>query len=253
MQWAAIDVIDPTFKDKEKNMYLGLVSDGINPFGNQSSKYSMWPVLLMIYNLPPWLVTKKFFISLTVLIPGDKSPTGQSFDVFIAPLVRDLLRLWEGVPALENAGGGRSRRFTLRAILLWTVNDFPAYALIGGQQSKGYKGCPICASKTCADHSRVLSKMVYLGNRRWLPLNHRFRRARAAFDGNAERRGPPRRPSGVDILRMAEEREIYPASGSREDGDDDPVKMNGVKRVSILFKLPYWAVSCHILFSCQSI
>ena len=52
---------------------------------------------------------------------------------------------------------------------------------------------------------------------------------------------------------MAEEREMYLASGGRENGDDDPVKVNGVKRVSILFKLPYWAVSCHTLFSCQSI
>jgi hypothetical protein len=246
-QWAVVDEIDPTFKDEDNNVYMEMVSDDVNPFGNQSTKYSMWPVLLMIYNLPPWLVTKKFFISLTVLIPGEKSPSGEAFDVFIAPLVRDLLRLWEGVPALDTAVRGVTRRFTLRAILLWTVNDFPAYGLIGGQQTKGYKGCPVCASGTCADHSRVLSKMVYLGNRRWLPQGHRFRRAHAAFDGNAEERDPPRRPSGNDIRRMAEERSVYLSGGGREDGDQEPVKLNGVKRLSVLFLLPYWAVRFHTL------
>jgi len=238
-----VDVIDPTFKNEDNNLFMGMVADGVNPFGNQSTKYSIWPVLLVIYNLPPWLVTKKFFISLTVLIPGEKAPSGEAFDVFIGPLVRDLLLLWEGVPAVDTSVQGELRMFMLRCILLWTVNDFPAYGLISGQQTKGYRGCPVCVTETCAEHSRVLSKMVYLGSRRWLPQEHRFRRARIPFDGNMEVREPPIRPSGEEILEMAEERAQYIADGGREDGDDDPVRENGVKRVSVLFKLPYWVVN----------
>ena len=88
---------------------MGMVADGVNPFGNQSTKYSMWPVLLVMYNLPPWLVSKKFFISLTLLIPGDKAPNGEAFDVFIAPLVHDLLKLWHGIQALDASAEDGSR------------------------------------------------------------------------------------------------------------------------------------------------
>lgn len=251
-QWAAVERIDPTFKEEDNNVYMGLVADGVNPFGNQSSRYSMWPVLLVTYNLPPWLVSKKFFISLTLVIPGEKAPSPQSFDVFIAPLVRDLVRLWGGVPTVEKSVGGGSRIFSLRAVLLWTVNDFPAYGLILGQQTKGYKGCPVCVTETCASHSTVLKKMVYLGSCRWLPLDHRFRRARAAFDGNTELREAPTRPLGHDILQMGEERAAYLADGGREDGEDDPVKAYGVKRVSILNDLPYWAVRPLTTLNCTS-
>jgi hypothetical protein len=100
-QWAAIDGIDPTFKEKKTNLYMGLMTDGINPFGNQSSKHSMWPVLLVIYNLPPWLLSKNFFISLTLLISGAKAPTGENIDVDLGPLIKDLLNLWEGRPAVD--------------------------------------------------------------------------------------------------------------------------------------------------------
>ena len=35
-----------------RNVRLGLVADGFNPFGNMSLSYSMWPVVLKTYNLP---------------------------------------------------------------------------------------------------------------------------------------------------------------------------------------------------------
>jgi hypothetical protein len=42
---------DPAFKDVDCNLYMGLVAYGVNPFGNQSSKYSMWPILILLNNL----------------------------------------------------------------------------------------------------------------------------------------------------------------------------------------------------------
>ncbi|KAI5334506.1 hypothetical protein L3X38_024639 [Prunus dulcis] len=34
--------------------------------------------------------------------------------------------------------------FTLRAAVMWTMNDFPAYAMVSGWSTKGYMACPIC-------------------------------------------------------------------------------------------------------------
>lgn len=85
--------------------------------------------------------------------------------------------------------------------------------------------------------------MVYMGNRRFLPPDHRYRRARVAFDGNQELRAAPQRASGAEIRRCAEEREHFLASGGAEDDDEDPVRTHGVKRLSALFELPYWEVT----------
>ena len=177
---------------------------------------------------------------------GEKGPTGETFDVFIAPLIRDLLKLWDGVPAVDVSKEEGFRNFVLRAILLWTVHDFPAYGLVSGQQVKGYKGCPICMEDTEAEYAQCLHKVIYMGHRRYLEENHRWRHARRAFNGHSKLRPAPRRPNGAEIKQKAEEREqfmeISEVSADNENLPNDPVKEHGVKRRSRLFDLPYWEV-----------
>ena len=73
---------------------FGLSTDGMNPFSEQSSGHSTWPVTLCICNLPPWLCMKWKFI----MMPVTKQP-GNDIDVYLKPLIEDLLLLWkeEGV------------------------------------------------------------------------------------------------------------------------------------------------------------
>jgi hypothetical protein len=73
-QWASVQSIDQEFTERDSNLYVGMVVDGVNPFGNQNTRHSTWPVLTVLYNLPPWLVARCFFISLTIIIPGEMSP-----------------------------------------------------------------------------------------------------------------------------------------------------------------------------------
>jgi len=49
----------PEFGSDPRNLRLGLATDGMNPYGNLSSKHSLWPVLLIIYNFPYWLCMKR--------------------------------------------------------------------------------------------------------------------------------------------------------------------------------------------------
>jgi len=53
-QWKKIDGLYPDFRKEARNLRLGLASDGMNPYGNLSTQHNSWPVLLVIYNLPPW-------------------------------------------------------------------------------------------------------------------------------------------------------------------------------------------------------
>jgi len=52
-QWKKIDSMFPNFSIDSSNIRFGLATNGINPYGNMSSKHNSWPVLLVIYNLPP--------------------------------------------------------------------------------------------------------------------------------------------------------------------------------------------------------
>ena len=92
-QWQEVSRMYRKFRDLVSNLRLGLVADGVCLHGNQSSKHSTWIILIVIYNFPGWLSTKNFFLKLSLLIPGPKAPTSDTIDVYLKPLVRDLLQL----------------------------------------------------------------------------------------------------------------------------------------------------------------
>jgi len=172
------DAAFDNFGHEDRNMRLALALDGVNPFKLSNTNWSTWPMLVLIYNLEPWFVTKKFFISMCILISGKRSPTASNIDVFIRPLLKELHQLWRGVLAQDFTQPAGSRGFNLRELLMWTISDFPTYGLISGLCCKGYKGCPECGpeidarmAKTgdmCPDRTTRGSKIVYGGVRRCL-------------------------------------------------------------------------------------
>ena len=95
------DVAFKNFGTDSRNLRLALALDGVNPFKLNNTNRSTWPVLILIYNLEPWFVTKKFFISLCILISGKHKPTAKTIDLFLHLLLRELLEFWRGVPALD--------------------------------------------------------------------------------------------------------------------------------------------------------
>jgi hypothetical protein len=60
---------------------------------NASSR-STWPITLCIYNLPSFLCMKRKFIMMVLLISG-LVQVGNNIDVYLQPLIDDLLVLWE--------------------------------------------------------------------------------------------------------------------------------------------------------------
>ncbi|XP_031262844.1 uncharacterized protein LOC116121024 [Pistacia vera] len=133
------------FAEDPRNLKLGLAADGFNPFSNMSTTYSCWPVMLVTYNLPPWLCMKKENIMLTLLIPGPKQP-GKDIDIYLQPLIEDLQELWNnGVNVYDSY---TNSCFNLRAILMWTINDFRGYGNLSGCTTKGKVACPLCGDKT---------------------------------------------------------------------------------------------------------
>ncbi|KAH9717946.1 hypothetical protein KPL71_022033 [Citrus sinensis] len=95
--WQLIDNKWPKFAQEPRNLRLALSTDGVNPHSTLSTTYSYWPVILITYNLPPWLCMKRKFLMLSLLISGPKQP-GNDLDVYLAPLIEDLKTLWDVDP-----------------------------------------------------------------------------------------------------------------------------------------------------------
>lgn len=247
-QWKWVASNHPEFEEDARNLHLGLCADGVNPFAQKRSIMSVWPIVIFNYNIPPWLTSKKFFIMLSLLVPGPDSVTGDNIDVFLAPLIEELSMLWmEGVHC-HDAGRWRGEtHFVLKAILLWCMHDYPAYGMMAGVTNKGYRGCPKCGVSTCGRYSHSLRKIVYGEcHRRWLPPNHPWRTDVTIFP-NVELQAPPIDMAADDHVRWAYLREEYIQHGGVLDGEADPVSCSGVKRLPSLFSLPYWRVMYSIL------
>ena len=242
-QWESIRDKYPEFEAESRNMHLGMCADGLNPHSQKRSTHSLCPVLLLNYNIPPWLTIKRFFIMLSLLIPGPDAVTAHRFDVFLAPLLEELTELWrEGIMCRDAAHWRGEARFNLKAIVLWCIHDFPAYAMMAGTSNKGYCACPVCGPATPSRYSEHLSKVVYGGShRRWLPPNHPFRYDTNAFS-TEELQGEPTRMDAASHIRWAFLRAEYEQFGGRLTAEGDPMLCSGVKRLPALFALPYWKV-----------
>ena len=228
-----------------RDLHLGLAVDGMNPYSEKRSTLSLTPVIMFNYNLPPWMVTKKYFVMLCLLIPTKVSLTGLNFDVFIQPLVDELQQLWSrgGVLTRDARAYSGMATFKMRAVLMWTLHDFPAYGLLSGLTTKGFKACPVCGPRTISRRSKILRKNVYCNcHRRYLPVDHYFRGADAAFDGIPCPELAEEPLTGNQTIRRGRQSEVYVEGGGTEKDSDFPAKEHGVKRVSALYQLPYWRV-----------
>jgi hypothetical protein len=116
-------------------------TDGMNPFMNNST-HSTWPIVLMIFNLAPWLCNKWKYIMMSGLIPGPHQPWND-IDTYFRPLVEDLKALWNN-NRVEVWDEHKREYYQLQAILFMTVSDSPMAHNLLGQSQKVDCGCPHC-------------------------------------------------------------------------------------------------------------
>nr|GFD08221.1 hypothetical protein [Tanacetum cinerariifolium] len=85
----------------------------------------------------------------------------------------------------------------MRAMVLWTINDFLAQSSLSGWSGQGYKAFPTCNKDTPS--VRVLSKIAYVGHRRFLKKPHKWRSS-CEFNGHTNNRDPPTEFGRDEIL-----------------------------------------------------
>ncbi|KAL0005925.1 hypothetical protein SO802_013486 [Lithocarpus litseifolius] len=239
--WKMFDTTHLQFSSEPRNVRLGLVADGFNPFGIMSTTHSTWPVMLVPYNLLPWLCMKRSSLILSLVIPSPTSPR-IAIDVYLQPLVEELRELWDvGVEAFDASSKHVSQ---LRAALMWTIHDFLAYADVSGWSTKGKFARPCCASETDSRYLKHGHKFCYIGHRRWLDSDHDFRDEDTSFNGSNDRRVAPVALIASDILVDTESlvgrclgKKCQLLCNKRKKGEANQC---GWKKRSIFFSLPYW-------------
>ena len=147
------------FALEPRNLKLTILVDGINPHNSMSSGHSCWPIIMVIYNLPPWLCMKRKFMMMSLLISVPRQPRND-INVYLAPLLDDLKMLWE--VGVESYDACQQELFTLRVVLLWTINDFPTYENLSGCIVKRYFACPICGEDTYSHRLKHGKKNSYM-------------------------------------------------------------------------------------------
>nr|XP_009799015.1 PREDICTED: uncharacterized protein LOC104245146 [Nicotiana sylvestris] len=127
--WKKFDQCHPGFAAEPRNIRLGLAADGFSPYGQMAHPYSCWSVIITPYNLPPGMCMSSPYMFLSLLIPSPKSP-GNNIDLYLQPLIDELKQLW--VDGVETYDSYKKQNFQMRAALMWTINDFPAYGMLSG-------------------------------------------------------------------------------------------------------------------------
>ncbi|XP_050217602.1 uncharacterized protein LOC126668452 [Mercurialis annua] len=240
IEWKSFNELHKEFSSEPRNVRLGLSSDGFQPFSHSKTPYSIWPVILIPYNFPPQMCMKESNFILSMIIQGPESP-GDTIDVYLKPLIEELKELWE--VGVETFDASTRQNFRLHASLLWTINDFPAYANLSGWSTKGKLACPCCNKETSSLRLTNCKKKCYMGHRRYLPHNHKWRNDRSNFDGEKELRSPPKLVTGFDVLDQV--KDLTELALTKDI--NKKVKISHDKRGdnwnkwSIFFELPYWS------------
>jgi hypothetical protein len=146
------------FKEEPRNVRLSLATDGVNPFGELSSIYSVWPIFVINNKIPPWMSIKRentmlamivevfvynvclnvapFLLSYSlnyflyickVVIMCTFNQLGKYqvkyMNVYIEPLIDKIQNLWDGITVYNVSRPIGKKQFQFHGILTWEIHD----------------------------------------------------------------------------------------------------------------------------------
>jgi len=95
-----------------------------------------------------------------MLISGPRQPVND-IDVLIELLMEEMAELWKGVDITD---GSLKKKFTMKAIIIVTISDYPGLFSLSGQ-IKGKTACIVCIDGTCSCFLNGSKKTVYMRHR----------------------------------------------------------------------------------------
>ncbi|KAL1197958.1 hypothetical protein V5N11_013646 [Cardamine amara subsp. amara] len=133
----------------------------------------------------------------------------------------------------------------MRALLMWTISDFPAYGMLSGWSTHGILSCPYCQDVTDAFQLRNRRKGCWFDcHRRFLPSRHPYRRSRTLFTKDKKVFDAP--PPEIDGSAILDQLRDFGAEMTAYCGGNGHEPVYGASEVhnwhkkSIFWELPYW-------------
>jgi len=120
-------------------------------------------------------------------------------------LIDELKQLWSSRALTYDIS--RKHNSLIRATLIWTINDFPAYGMVSDWSTHGKLACPYCMENNKAFTLTNGGKTSFFYcHRHFLPTNHRYRKNRKDFFiGRVEMDVAPPRLSGEELHEVVSE------------------------------------------------
>jgi len=135
----------------------------------------------------------------------------------------------------------KQEHFDLRALLFVTINNWPALSNLSGQSNKEYNVCTYCYEDLECVFLKKCRKVVYLGHRRFLPVNHPVRKKGKHFKSKSDHRTKPLNRTGDDVLEMVKNIKVVFGKGRGNKPIPKDAKGHGPiwKKKYIFWELPY--------------
>ena len=117
------------------------------------------------------------------------------------------------------------------------------YGYISGLQTKGYAACPVCGDSLESTWSVDHHKCIYMGNAKYLPLDHPLREDAELNSGMEAQNFVP--------IPQRKDSKYWEKKWADMQAGVIPEERFGVTRWSILYQLPYWKVSLDSIKVCN--
>ena len=119
------------FKDEPCSIMFELVIDGVCPFSFMSENTTIWPIRLIVYNVPSWMRVRIENLILSLIVP--KKHQVKNMDVYLVPFINDMQMLWKSIRMHGISHPPSSRSFMLCGVLCWTIHDFLRLGVCSGK------------------------------------------------------------------------------------------------------------------------
>ncbi|XP_074322753.1 uncharacterized protein LOC141659723 [Apium graveolens] len=236
-EWKQFDRRFPNFSKEIRNVRLGLSSDGFDPFRDSHAReYTVWPVVVVVYNLPPSMCTKAPYMFMPLLIPGPNDPT-KDLHVYLRPLIDELKILWR--TGAETYDRFSCTNFMMKAALMWTISDFPALGMLSGWSTKGKLACHICMGQVKANQLKHGGKPSFYGTARYFLEPDDPLRRFTKF-GRTEAHSVTYRYPGSLVRSLCEDTQFPPSGKTSWRKPRDYGMTHNWTHFSPFFELPYW-------------
>ncbi|KAL0289412.1 UNVERIFIED_CONTAM: hypothetical protein Sangu_2614300 [Sesamum angustifolium] len=127
------------------------------------------------FAVEPRMCMGREYMFLTMVIPSPSNPK-YLIDVYLERVVE---------LCILTCKSAKNETFTMCVVLMWTVNDLPAYRMAYEWSTTGVIGCPVCIENTRAFYMQNGRKPYYFDcYKQFLPPNHPYCRSKKTFTEN---------------------------------------------------------------------